>query len=121
MTFLVLFHGILTIVVSGLTYYQFGKAPALSFGIGSLLMGMNFVFLHFAWKRILQKKRVALSASVIVFKYATLGFIIYLVSSHNLLNIGWFLVGVGTVVPTAIATAFYQQRRLVQDTDEKGE
>ena len=79
----------------------------LSFFAGAGLALINVAALYFSWKKILQKKSLVLSASVIVIKYPLLGFILYEVVHLKQLSLGWFLVGMGAFIPSAVLTAIW--------------
>ena len=89
---------------------------AVSYLAGAGLSLLNLIILVLSWPRILAKKQFALSIGVIVFKFAILGWIIYEVATVNWLRIGWFAVGLSTVVPTVVLTAL----RLPQGRSEIG-
>src|SRR5690348_9151075 len=106
MKFLFLFHSVVGALLSTVILAAFGQQAAIAFLFGVFLGGGNFFILHFCWSRILKKKLIALSIGIIVIKYATLGFIIYQTAVENWFHMGWLSAGFGTVVPTALATAF---------------
>ena len=88
------------------------SAPHHAWGaaFGGLLMTLNLGVLVWAWKRIIFKKSIALAVPAIVFKYAILAGIIYLVlQSPRISNFG-FAIGLVTVVPTMTLFAFKAQR-----------
>jgi len=80
---------------------------AASFFIGGLLILLNVWALTFVWKRIIQKKFIALPVSVIVFKYAILGLIIYQVSKVPWLNPLCFSAGLGSLIVTTGLYLFF--------------
>ena len=82
-----------------------GLYAALSCLLGSFLVGANFLVLIWGWQRIFLKKTIALAVGVIVFKYAILGLIIYLVISLKKVDELGFLLGLGTSFPTVIIFA----------------
>lgn len=77
---------------------------AASFASGSGLILLNVASLAFVWFHMIQKKLVAVSLFVIVFKYAILGVIIYKLLSFEWIQKGWFCVGLGSLV---ISTGLY--------------
>jgi hypothetical protein len=83
-----------------LGYFNFHEFD-ISFYAGSALALFNVAVLYFSWKKILEKKNLVLSASVIVIKYPLLGFILYEVAHLKQISLGWFLVGMGTFIPAA--------------------
>lgn len=110
MNFLVIFHIATSAFIAACLYLWGAPAMVSAFLVGTTLSLANVVLLHFAWKRILEKKLVALSAGVIVIKYATLGFIIYRIASRNLFQLEWLCVGLGVILVSAVATAIYLNR-----------
>lgn len=77
-------------------------SAAASYAIGSSMILVNVGILAFVWFFMIQKKLIALSLTIIVFKYAILGVIIYKLLSYSWLNEGWFCVGLGTLVITTL-------------------
>lgn len=73
--------------------------------LGSSLVGLNLFILAWGWHRIFFKKRVALAASVIVFKYAILVGIIYYVVTGQKADLIWFTGGLVSVAPSIIGLA----------------
>lgn len=106
MTFLLYFQGALAVLGTVLMAILVGSGPALSFAGGAALTLFNFVVLVFGWPRILAQKQVARAVVVIVFKFAILGWILYLVAHSPAVHIGWFALGLATVVPSVLVTAF---------------
>ncbi len=118
MRFLLAFHTGISVVAMG-TILLFGtKAQAVAFLVGTTIALVNILLLYFSWKRILQKKSVALSVGVIVIKYATLGFIIYQMATKNLFLLEWVCVGIGTLLVSALATAVKVNRQEVKAEEE---
>lgn len=83
-----------------------GQAASLSFTGGAALTLFNFAVLVYGWPRILAKKQVAPAIAVIIFKFAILGWILYLVASSQTIHLGWFACGLATVIPSVLVTAF---------------
>jgi hypothetical protein len=75
---------------------------AISFAIGGVLVGLNFLILGFAWSLIFQKKLIALAVPLIVFKYAILGLIIYQLTKATSVDLLWFSMGIGSFVISAL-------------------
>lgn len=82
---------------------------AASFAMGSGLVFMNVVLLAWAGARLMQKKRLALSTFVIVFKYAILGVILYKILKTPWVHPLWFCAGVGTLMLASIGMALDTQ------------
>ena len=93
----------------------------LSFFSGAVLALMNVAALYFSWKKILQKKSLVLSASVIVIKYPLLGFILYEVVHLKQISLGWFLVGMGAFIPAAVVTAIWWSLTSPKIADNEGD
>jgi hypothetical protein len=71
---------------------------ATAFFVGVIVASINVVFVQYVWGRILGKKSVAWTLFVIVFKYTLLGTTLYFVAARGLLPIGWFSLGLGTIL-----------------------
>ena len=99
---------LITMLVSYFTlgYFDLHEAD-LSFFTGSILALFNVAVLYFSWKKILEKKNLVLSASVIVIKYPLLGFILYEAAHLKQISLGWFLVGMGTFIPAAFIAGIW--------------
>ena len=78
---------------------------AASFAVGAGLVFLNVVLLAWAGSRLMQKKRLALSILVIVFKYAILGAILYKILKTTWVQPMWFCAGVGTLMLASLAMA----------------
>jgi hypothetical protein len=101
---------VLTVIGASALLVFVSSAASASFILGCALMMLNVAALHFAWSRILAKKQVALPVGVIVIKYAILGFIIYRVSTGNLLPVAWFAAGFSLVLVSAVVSLPFQKR-----------
>jgi hypothetical protein len=75
-----------------------------SFAIGGGIVLGNVLSLAFAWSRLIQKKLIALSVFIIVFKYAILGIIIYKLLSIAWVDRIWLSVGLSSLV---VSVLFY--------------
>lgn len=109
MTFLLVFHAVVSVLTTVLVALTIGSAAALSTFGGAAFTLLNLGFLVITWPRILAKKQVALAIAAIVFKFALLGGILYLVTRSQTISLGWFAVGFGLVVPSVLATAIFQK------------
>lgn len=90
-------------VIGGLLLMQFRDGgAAASFAVGSTLILLNVAILGFVWFYVIQKKLIALSLTIIVFKYAILGVIIYKLLSYEWLSESWLCVGLGSLVLTTL-------------------
>ena len=84
--------------------------PLTSFFLGSLLATVQLVVMVWSWQKILAKKSIALVGTVIVFKYAFLAILIFrLLSQHWVLPL-WFLVGLGTMIPSILVGGFLEMK-----------
>lgn len=76
----------------------------LSFGSGAGLVLINAAVLALFWSRVFQKKQIALSTGLIVFKYALLGAAIFWILSQPWSHPLWVGLGVGSLMISALAT-----------------
>lgn len=84
---------------------------AASFACGSGLILLNVATLAFVWFQMIQKKLVAVSLTIIVFKYAILGVIIYKLLSFEWIQRGWFCVGLGSLVISTGVYAIFSSKK----------
>lgn len=96
------FHLVAGLVFTVIVWLVFDKLSALSFAAGAGTSWLNLLGLSIAWPRILAKKQVALAISVIVFKFAILGWILFAVVQGNTLSVPWFSVGLGLVILSVV-------------------
>ncbi len=73
-----------------------------SYSAGALIVTGNFILLGSGWNLVFRKKLIALSALVIVFKYAILGIIIYIVAKQSWLQPIWFAAGVASMMMASL-------------------
>ena len=78
---------------------------------GALASALNLIFLVVSWPLILQKKQVALGMMGIVFKFALLVGILYFVAESKIISLGWFAIGLGTVIPSVILATVFEVNR----------
>jgi hypothetical protein len=101
----VLLFQVLTVVIGIVLLFICGAQQNISsYASGGFLVTTNFVLLGMGWKMVFQKKLIALSVLIIVFKYAILGIFIYLLVKQSWLNPFWFAAGVSSMV---IASLIY--------------
>lgn len=105
MIFLLLCHVVIGAFAALLAWFGMGGVAGLSVLVGGLTMLGNLIVLCLVWPLLLEKKLVALSIGVIVFKFAILIWIISLVATSSRLQPAWFGLGLATVVLSALATA----------------
>ncbi len=76
-----------------------------SLALGVTISMCNFYVILWAWSRIFLKKTIALALSVIVFKYAILGLIIYRAVNSDLYNNVSLMLGLSAVLTLVILIA----------------
>lgn len=96
------YHLLFTLLFAGGAFLFNAEHNLLSLMLGCGVIGLNLPLVFWSWGRIFRKKSIALAGSVIVFKYAILGVIIYLVTSRPELDGGSFLIGLTSIVPTMV-------------------
>ena len=95
----VLTFQILIVVIGSLLLWAFGHQNLISsFASGGALVAGNFLVLGTLINFIFKKKLIALMVLVIVFKYAILGIIIYLLLKQTWLFPFWFAAGVSSMM-----------------------
>jgi hypothetical protein len=94
----------LAVTVLGAIVLGEGRGPegAASFAIGSGIVLVNVMSLAFVFQKLIQKKLIALSLSIIVFKYAILGIIIYKLLSLPWVDRLWLCVGLASLVVSSL-------------------
>ncbi len=75
---------------------------AASFSLGSVFVWINVLSWAFLISRILKKKLIALSVTIIVFKYAILGFLLYELLTMPWLDRLWFSIGLGSLIVSSL-------------------
>ncbi len=90
----------LVIGILGVAATRFFVGEQESYGLlaGVSVATINVIFVQFVWGRILGKKSVAWTLFIIVFKYTLLGTTLYFVAAKGWLPIGWFSLGLGTIL-----------------------
>ena len=97
------------VIIVTLVLWLLGQThSAASYFSGSFLIFINVLILAVAWSFISQKKLVALAVSVIVFKYAILGVIIYRLLKFPWLSPLWMSVGLGSLLVTTLLFGLLQ-------------
>lgn len=74
--------------------------------LGSAFAGINWLLIAGSWSLIIHKKSIALGLIVIVIKYPILGLVLFHVASGRYCSVAGFLVGVSTVILTAVGYGF---------------
>jgi hypothetical protein len=95
------------VCILGSLFLQYFNASnhALSYFCGSGMLLLSIFLMGIGWGLIFQKKLIALAVSVIVFKYAILGIIIFTIVGLPWFNPLWFAIGVASFVMSAIIYA----------------
>lgn len=73
--------------------------------VASAFLEFNWLVLFWVCGRIFRKKSIALGVTVIVIKYAILGLTLFYVINLRSFSVAGFLVGISTLVLTAIGFA----------------
>jgi len=95
----VLLFQILIVAIGSFLLWLFEHPQFVSsFAAGGALVTANFVLLGSTLNFIFKKKLIALMVLVIVFKYAILGIIIYLLVKQSWLIPLWFAAGVSSMM-----------------------
>lgn len=85
--------------------YFAAPQQSFSFLAGGLTILSSFLLLGIGFGWIFQKKLIALSIGIIVFKYAILGIIIFTLVKLSWFNPLWFSLGVASFILSAIVYA----------------
>jgi hypothetical protein len=99
-------HIVLTTIITFIILTQATHA-AMPFAAGAALIGLDFLLLGIAWSWIFNKKLIALAVSLIVFKYAILGLIIYRLIKVLAVDPFWFSMGVASFILSALIYALW--------------
>jgi len=95
------------------TFYA--SHQAYSFASGSILILLSFFLMGLAWGFIFQKKLIALSIGIIVFKYAILGIIIFTLVKQSWFDTLWFSLGVASLILSALVYGLQEALREGKD------
>lgn len=95
----------LVLLTTVVMYFALGPKTATSFFLGGCVMTANVAFLGWAFRRIWDKKPVATTTAIIVFKYAILGVLLYGFLVQLKMPIASFSAGLGTVLGSALILA----------------
>ena len=99
-----------TLIGSLVLYTWRDPLSAASYAAGAGLVLLNVISMGLLWFHVIRKKLIALSLSIIVFKYPILGIIIYKLLSFTWINRVWFSVGLASLVVTALFFAALSPR-----------
>ena len=108
--FLAIFVSISIFLVIVIRYADTTRG-SLSFALGALIVLGNVLVTAWAWRLIFRKKLVALASGVIVFKYAILGTIIYLLVRSGKISVAWMAAGLSVLLPAVLGYALLQNWR----------
>ncbi|GIL17194.1 MAG: hypothetical protein BroJett040_09450 [Oligoflexia bacterium] len=104
---LLLFQALVVAAGTAALAYTTEYRSAQSFLYGGLLVLLNLSAHGLIWSWIVRKKLIALAVSLIVFKYAIFGVIIFLLVRSNQVDPLWFSLGVGSLLITGIFKAVF--------------
>ncbi len=82
-----------------------GPSVLIPFLAGAAIITLNFALLQIIWSRMWDKKPVAITLVIIVFKYAVLGIILYYLTKGLEFKIVPLMVGIGTILGSFLAVA----------------
>jgi hypothetical protein len=83
-----------------------------SFLSGAMLIALNMYLLDLSWGQVLKKKLVAMSFLIIVFKYALLTGLVYLLAHSRMINLVWMVAGLSSLVLTGLLGAFIHRLKV---------
>lgn len=87
--------------------YAFGNSQhAMSFGLGSGLVVLNWIVLSISWGSLLGKKSIALGIPIIVIKWAIFGAIGIIAVRQPWVNPFWLALGISTIIPAILVMGF---------------
>lgn len=110
--FLFVHFGLSLCLSFGLAAASFSNEQIISFHVGQLLAALLVSSLSLALRMMLFEKSFALPIGVIVFKYAFLGIISYMLASSGAFDMGLCGLGLFVIVPSSVATGFlYTQKQ----------
>ena len=90
---------------------------AASLACGGLIVLVNVALTAYLVMQMIQKKQIALSVTIIIFKYSILGVIVFSLLGAAWIQKGWFIVGLGSLVLSAPLYAFYISTRKEEEED----
>jgi hypothetical protein len=111
---LVYFQILITLVFSAAISALLENRYGASFLLGGLLVAINLVLHVFVWTYLIVKKKlIAFAISIIVFKYAIFGAIIYNILKTSWVDPLYFSAGIGTLVISSLCVAFLRNEYVV--------
>lgn len=103
------------IVFGAVLWVPFGEGwqNALSWVIGGAVVNANLMAISWAWKQILEKKLVALAVSLIVFKYAFIAGMLFVVVEQSWFKGLAFGAGVGSFIIVLAGMTLFSRKAYV--------
>ena len=111
MKFVIGIQALVTVVGALLLWQLAGSQQGASFAVGSGVIVLSFYLLGIGYGLIFKKKMIALAISIIVFKYAILGIIIFAIAKLLWFDPLWFSMGVASFVLSAMSYAVKEALR----------
>lgn len=91
--------------VTAAALFLYAPQQAVLFVCGALVISLNFFALYILWKRVFDKKPVALTLGLIITKYAVLLIILYVIVMKWSQQLPAFLVGLSTIIASFLLLA----------------
>jgi hypothetical protein len=110
-------QGLLTLVGSLVAFELSDYLSAASLASGGLIVLVNVALTAYLVMQMIRKKQIALSVTIIIFKYTILGAIVFSLLSAAWVQKGWFVIGLGSLVVSAPLYAFYISTRKEEEED----
>lgn len=98
-----------SLVASVAGYFWVSPSFSLSSLIGGLTILVNLLTLAFFWSRVFEKKSIALSLILIIFKYLILGLVLWSFASIRGLSPIGFCVGMGSLIFALMASLIFNR------------
>ncbi|MDZ4677286.1 MAG: ATP synthase subunit I [Oligoflexia bacterium] len=94
----------LMVAVCGIILFFVDASQIFGFLAGAFLITLNFALLSLLWRRILDKKPVAITIGILVTKYAILGLLLYYYIMELKLSLVPLFVGIASLVGSFLIT-----------------
>ncbi|MBK9293701.1 MAG: hypothetical protein IPM57_04535 [Oligoflexia bacterium] len=98
-------YQVLLTIVMVIVLLIYAPQHTLPFLFGSAIVSLNFFALFILWKRVFEKKSVALTLALIITKYAALGVILYFCVKKYSQHLPAFFVGLTTIIASLLLLA----------------
>lgn len=116
---ILLFHTIVVAAISAPFFMRDAARNGWNCVFAGMLVGLNLLLIYWMLKRLFQKKSIALITSAIVFKYAALLGLLFLLERFGWrMNLG-FAVGVAALFPTLGFVAYKYWFNLKDNLEEQ--